>query len=217
MRGKSIFSLLIVFCFASFLFAQISATSVIYKIYHSFKISYSENKSVSLKNGLKKYFMIAKMSKTAIRDYWKKLGVNQKEEYMKLMNKIFEVTIFEDTAENIYRGSFKILRTQKLHNGNRKVYTKIYIASEDMIVQNDFKLQNVNNIWKIYDVYIDGASLVEDYRSQFKSIVEKYGFEEDDNSLFPRLRKAAVQSVNMKSIRRKNRKKTPPLTPTLLK
>jgi phospholipid transport system substrate-binding protein len=37
----------------------------------------------------------------------------------------------------------------------------------------DYMLRFKNNEWKVYDVIVEGVSLVKNYRSQFRSILSK--------------------------------------------
>ena len=39
----------------------------------------------------------------------------------------------------------------------------------------DYKLKKAS-IWKIYDVIVDGASLLDNYKYQFDSIIKKSGY-----------------------------------------
>jgi phospholipid transport system substrate-binding protein len=41
-----------------------------------------------------------------------------------------------------------------------------------------YKMSNTKNGWKIYDVIIEGVSLIHTYRSQYNHILEKSGVED---------------------------------------
>ena len=41
-----------------------------------------------------------------------------------------------------------------------------------------YKLDPTNNSWKIYDVEIEGVSIIRSYRSQFNEILQKGTFED---------------------------------------
>jgi phospholipid transport system substrate-binding protein len=41
-----------------------------------------------------------------------------------------------------------------------------------------YKLYSADNTWKIYDVEIEGVSIIRSYRSQFNEILQKGTFDE---------------------------------------
>jgi len=57
-------------------------------------------------------------------------------------------------------------------------------------VQIDYRLKLIRGQWKVYDVVVEGVSLVDNYRGQFSSILVNRSFE----SLLSQLReKVAAQ------------------------
>ncbi|MBI4126651.1 MAG: ABC transporter substrate-binding protein, partial [Deltaproteobacteria bacterium] len=59
-----------------------------------------------------------------------------------------------------------------------QVITKLAIPSERLDVQLSYKLRKRGAEWKIYDVIVDGASLLENYRYQFNDIITKHGYDD---------------------------------------
>lgn len=54
----------------------------------------------------------------------------------------------------------------------------------------DYLVHQVGGSWRVYDIITEGSSLVKNYNSQFRSIVDKHGFSE----LLTRMRKKASES-----------------------
>ena len=50
--------------------------------------------------------------------------------------------------------------------------------SNDMEIPVDYRLKKKNAHWLIYDVYVEGVSLVNNYRTQFNTILAKAPFAE---------------------------------------
>jgi len=73
-----------------------------------------------------------------------------------------------------YRGD-KYLNTEKTRVLDK---TQVYVKSEDIRVELDYKLKRESDAWKIYDVIVDGASLLDNYRYQFDSIIKKGGYQD---------------------------------------
>lgn len=65
--------------------------------------------------------------------------------------------------------------------------TNVYVKSEDINVHLDYKLRRRSEEWKIYDVIMDGASLVDNYRYQFDTIIKKHGYPELVNRMEKKL------------------------------
>jgi phospholipid transport system substrate-binding protein len=160
------------------------------------------------------------MARDAIQDHWGKMNGKQRKEYMKLMKDLLEKAVYQDTHENLQKGKVQFLG-DRTRGTRSKVMTKIYIPDEDMEIDNDFLMKNFPSLWKVQDIYIDGASLIEDYRSQFNKIVREHGLEGNENALFPRLRKAVKEEKDdwrqsWKSKKDKKEKPEKKERPTLL-
>jgi phospholipid transport system substrate-binding protein len=48
-----------------------------------------------------------------------------------------------------------------------------HIVWNDKDVPLDYMLRFKNNEWRVYDVIVEGVSLIKNYRSQFSSILSK--------------------------------------------
>lgn len=54
--------------------------------------------------------------------------------------------------------------------------TMVHLPSENLKIELNYKLRKVGNEWKIYDVIVDGASLLDNYKYQFDKIIDKDGY-----------------------------------------
>jgi phospholipid transport system substrate-binding protein len=62
------------------------------------------------------------------------------------------------------------------------------IKREALEIPVDYKMKLINGHWKIYDVVVEGVSLVKNYRTQFNTILKK----ETPAQLIERLKKKSV-------------------------
>ncbi len=76
-----------------------------------------------------------------------------------------------------------------------KTKTIIYIPKENTKVAIDYKLIKMGNGWKVFDIIVDDASLVDNYKYQFDSIIAKYGYPE----LVSRMKKKLTDFQSTKS------------------
>ena len=60
---------------------------------------------------------------------------------------------------------------------NQSVKTKI-ITKRNVEIPIEYRMLKKNNRWVVYDVIIEGVSLVNNYRNQFNKIIRKDSYEE---------------------------------------
>jgi phospholipid transport system substrate-binding protein len=60
----------------------------------------------------------------------------------------------------------------------KKVHIPTLLISKGKKISMLYKLYSADNTWKIYDVEIEGVSIIRSYRSQFNEILQKGTFDE---------------------------------------
>lgn len=101
---------------------------------------------------------------------WTRLNPDQQREFVHLYRQILEKAyidqIFSYTDEKIV-----FSKESMISNRQAEVQTKIITSSKEIPVF--YRLIQKGGTWKAYDVVIENVSLVQNYRSQFKSLLEK--------------------------------------------
>lgn len=112
------------------------------------------------------------MSQRTLATNWKKAS---KEEQVQF------VTLFGELIQNTYIGRVEAYTDEtveypgeKITNDRAVVDTRIVTASAEIPVS--YKLYLRNERWMVYDVYIEGVSLISNYRNSYQEIVKKEGF-----------------------------------------
>jgi len=113
------------------------------------------------------------MSQRTLATNWKKASTEQKKEFIALFSKLIE---------NTYIGRVEAYTDEKVDYPGEKVKGKkavvetlILTATADIPV--NYKVYLKNDKWWVYDVVIEGISLISNYRSSYQEIVKKDGFE----------------------------------------
>jgi phospholipid transport system substrate-binding protein len=113
------------------------------------------------------------MSQRTLATNWKKATKQEKEKF---------IDLFSQLIENTYIGKIEAYTNEKVEypgekvKGNKAlVETLIIAASADIPV--DYKLYKKGDTWWVYDVIIEGVSLISNYRSSYQEIVKKEGFD----------------------------------------
>jgi phospholipid transport system substrate-binding protein len=131
----------------------------------------------------RKLFDYNEMSKRALARNWKSFSPQEQLQF---------VDVFADHLSNSYmdkvQGEYKgetivFLGQEMLADGKALVTTKVQRQPSDISV--DYSMLLVDNQWRVYDVNIEGVSLIKNYRTQFDQILVK----ESPAQLIERLKK----------------------------
>ena len=108
--------------------------------------------------------------------HWKKINETQKKKF---------VETFQQYINNYIVEKIDLYTNQKIDIGDSKIVKKgraeleIGILSGGETLQVNFKLRkNKKKEWRVYDVDIEGVSLITTFRSQFSGVLKNSSFEE---------------------------------------
>ena len=108
--------------------------------------------------------------------HWKKINETQKKEF---------VETFQQYINNYIVEKIDLYTNQKIDIGDSKIVKKgraeleIGILSGGETLKVNFKLRkNKKKEWRVYDVDIEGVSLITTFRSQFSGVLKNSSFEE---------------------------------------
>ena len=128
-------------------------------------------------------FDYEEMGKRTLAAHWKKLDKAQQTEFVAL----FQQFLSNSYAGNVdgYSGEQVEYVKERLKGNYAEVQTKV--VSPKVQVPLDYRLLIKNDEWRVYDVVIDGVSLMKNYRGQFSRIIKSSSYD----GLFEQLRKKA--------------------------
>lgn len=118
-------------------------------------------------------FDFEEMSKRSLAVYWQKRTDAEKKEF---------TSLFENLLENVYITKIEsysgeeVLFVEQSIDGDYST-VKTVIMRKAQKIPMDYKLMKINNEWKVYDVVIEGISLVNNYRTQFTRILGSGSYE----------------------------------------
>jgi len=122
------------------------------------------------------YFDFAEMAKRALGRPWKEQQPQNQQEFLDLFkqllfnNYVGRVETYTDTNEQL------VYDSQKIEGEYALVKTRV-LNYRSTNIQLDYRLKNANGQWKVYDVVVEGVSLVDNYRGQFNSILASKPFD----------------------------------------
>lgn len=108
------------------------------------------------------------------KKYWPGLSNEQKGKYTDLFVKRLEASYLEKLS--LYTDETIVYKTP-IQN-ERKVEIPTEVISKDKKISMTYKLYKSEQDWKIYDLEIEGISMIVTYRSQFDQILDKGTFDD---------------------------------------
>lgn len=129
----------------------------------------------ALKKTISVIFDYNEMAKRSLGKHWNARSAAEKKQFADL---------FATLLENSYAAKIesynneKIVYIKEIPDGNHaEVKSKVVTAKRDEFTL-DYRLINQGGKWMVYDVVIEGVSLVSNYRTQFNKIISTNGYAE---------------------------------------
>ena len=136
-----------------------------------FKSLERDAKLNEIRQVINEIFDYQELSQRTLGREWKKFKPEQQEEFVKL---------FEDLLENIYADRILAYTSEKIEFGKETELKKGRVEVESYIITTDnkrvplfYRLSNESGQWRVYDVVIEGVSMIKNYRGQFREILSK--------------------------------------------
>ena len=135
-------------------------------------------------------FDIRELCRLSLGGHWKEINKKQQSHFVELMTTLLETkAIFSKEQlrgdNKLYKISYNKEKFDDKEKTKSTVYTVMNVPKEKMKLDITYKLLLTPYGWKIYDVIVDDASLLANYKFQFHRIITKNGF----NDLMGRMEK----------------------------
>jgi len=127
-----------------------------------------------LEETIGKQFDFEEMAKRSLAAHWKSRNASEHQEFVTLFRKLLSNT-YAGKIEN-YSGETVDYLKERLKGGYAEVQTNMNSAKTEISL--DYRLILKGSTWRVYDVVVNGVSLVKNYRSQFARIIHRSSYEE---------------------------------------
>lgn len=121
------------------------------------------------------YFDFREMARRALGRPWKEQSPEQQREFVSLFKQLLFNTYVDRVETYTYTNEKVAYDGEKIEGDYAQVDTRI-TGYKNTDVEVDYRLQRINGEWKVYDVTVEGISLVNNYRQQFNSILASQSF-----------------------------------------
>ena len=113
--------------------------------------------------------------KRALGRHWQPLTPEQRQQFSSL---------FADLVERSYVGKIesysgeKIVYVGDIIEGDQATVKTKLITKSQTEIPIDYRMQKEGDRWRVYDVLIEGVSLVGNYRTQFNRVIQQTGYDD---------------------------------------
>jgi ABC-type transporter MlaC component len=129
-------------------------------------------------------FDIRELARLSLAAHWNGLSEADRSRFVGLLTDLLEQKALfskEQSAAKSKSGGkyFVVYRGHKFDDPKEAraiVRTKVVVPAENIDIALNYRLKKNSSEWKIYDIIVDEASLVDNYRYQFDSIIKKHGY-----------------------------------------
>ncbi len=134
----------------------------------------TEKRRTALRKLIHYKFSFAKMSQLSLAKHWKTRSEEEKKTFIDLFGQLLEQTYVSKIES--YTDEQVVFVKEYVKDKKAQVNTKI--VTDTIEIPIDYRLFQTNDgSWKIYDVVIEGVSLVGNYRSQFDQMLQKDSYD----------------------------------------
>ena len=133
----------------------------------------SGDQRVELRKVADEIFDFEEMSRRALGPHWNARTPEERREF---------VPIFTDLLERSYLGRVesgrggKVLYSGESVEGDEATVRTRIVTPQRTEVPVDYRMHRKDGRWRVYDVNIEGVSLINNYRSQFNSVIQSSSY-----------------------------------------
>ena len=116
------------------------------------------------------------MARRALAVHWRGRTPQQQQEFVDLFRDLVEGT-YMNRLETATQEKQDIQYVGEQIEGSRAVVRTLVLTKRNQQVPLEYRLHKTDGRWKIYDVLVEGISLVNNYRSQFNQIISSSSYD----------------------------------------
>jgi phospholipid transport system substrate-binding protein len=191
MSTKAVITLFVFFvCLSLSFFAPPKATAgeptvqvketvdAVIKILNNKELKKPENQNErrkKVRETVEKRFDFEEMAKRSLALHWKNRTPQEQKEFTSLFSDLLEDTYIRKIER--YEDEKVVYTDEKTEGSYATVRTKIS-TTKGIEIPVDYKIFRKDQKWEVYDIFVEGVSLVNNYRSQFNEIIRSGSYEE---------------------------------------
>ena len=137
----------------------------------AFKAKAKDDQIAQIGEEIDSIFDFKELSRRTLGRNWKKMKPEQQKEFVQLFKKLLQ-GVYADRLLAYSDQKIIFDKETMLKKGRAEVQSFLQ-TSDGTKIPLFYRLTNKSGSWKVYDVIIEGVSMVKNYRTQFKQILAK--------------------------------------------
>ena len=137
--------------------------------------SMAEERRVAIRKVAEGLFDFTETAKRALGRHWQELNESQQREFVSLFTDLLERSYINRIEQ--YSGERIVYSGDSIEGETATVRTK-FITKQGTEIPVDYRLLRRGDKWLVYDVFVEGISLVSNYRTQFDRIMRTASYPE---------------------------------------
>ncbi len=137
----------------------------------AFKDQPRETKIEKIRSIINEIFDYTELSRRTLGRDWSKFKPEQQQEFVKLFSDLLEKT-YADRLLSYSNEKVVFDKENMLNEGQSEVFSNV-LTADGKKIPLDYRLISKEGKWLVYDVIIEGISMVRNYRDQFRDILAK--------------------------------------------
>jgi phospholipid transport system substrate-binding protein len=136
-------------------------------------LSQPGNHRAEIRQVAEEVFDFEEMSRRALGPHWNARTPEERGEFVRLFTDLLERT-YVGRVESARGG--KVLYGGDTIDGNEATVRTRLVTPQRTEIPLDYRMHRKNGRWQIYDVNVEGISLVNNYRSQFNTVIQSSSY-----------------------------------------
>ncbi len=137
----------------------------------AFKAKAKDEQVAQISEVIGTIFDFKELSRRTLGREWKKMKAEQQKEFVQLFRKLLQ-GVYADRLLAYSDQKIIFDKETMLKKGRAEVQTYLQ-TSDGKKIPLFYRLTDKSGSWKVYDVIIEGVSMVKNYRTQFRQILAK--------------------------------------------
>ncbi len=133
----------------------------------------AEEKKTQVSGRVQEFLNIQSMSRRTLGPYWDDATEEQRQRFSELFVKVLEGTYLSRVGD--YSGGTVKYLKQRV-KGDKAIVDTL-ITSDELEIPVQYKMIYSDGRWQVFDIVIEGVSLVRNYRSSYGEIIRREGYE----------------------------------------
>jgi phospholipid transport system substrate-binding protein len=135
----------------------------------------TQERRAAIRKVVDERFDFEEMAKRSLGIHWKERTSQERKEFVPLFTDLLERSYIKKIES--YTDEKIIYVDESVEGEYATVKTKI-VTKKNVEIPIEYRLYRKNSKWEVYDVIIEGVSLVNNYRTQFNKIIRTQSYSE---------------------------------------